>query len=115
MEVFPTAAMVVLFDLKRPLSYKKRRGRSWELCREGLAEYLLRLRALRHPRLAVPSALTISNEIGVAFKRIEDQTDAALCAYLAGLAWLYGDVRMDQVGTLQDGYIVLPKAVSVVM
>jgi hypothetical protein len=27
-------------------------------------------------------------------------TDAALCAYLAGLAWLYGETVMEQVGTL---------------
>ena len=62
--------------------------------------------------MELPSEWTVREEIGVAFKRIEDLTDAALCGYLAGLAWVYGEMAMEQVGTLKDGYIVLPKAIS---
>lgn len=37
MEVFPAAAMVRLFNLTAPLVYKKKRGRTWEQCGEGLS------------------------------------------------------------------------------
>ena len=51
-------------------------------CQTGLADYQARLRGLRNPRLELPSEWIVREEIGLVFKRIEDLTDAALCAYL---------------------------------
>lgn len=35
-----------------------------------------------------------------------------LCAYLAGLAWLGGERRMEAIGTIMDGYVAVPRATS---
>ena len=45
-------------------------------------------------------------ECASAFKALEDRTDAVFCAYVAALAWLG---RVEALGTLSDGYIVLPR------
>ena len=45
-----------------------------------------------------------------AFKDLEDRTDAVMCAYVAALAWLG---RAECVGTLAEGYIVLPHSSAV--
>jgi len=54
--------------------------------------------------------LTVSKEKGVAYKHIEDRVDAALCAYLAALAWLFGDSRLEMIGCVDEGYVVVPRA-----
>ena len=51
----------------------------------------------------------VNNEKGKALKPIEDQVDAVTCAYLAALAWLYGEKRLEMVGTLKEGYVVVPR------
>jgi predicted RNase H-like nuclease len=106
MEVFPAAAMVRLFDLRAPLPYKKKHGRSWRDCQAGLADYINRLRMVESPRLEVPDELTVNGRTGKAFKDLEDRVDALLCAYVAALSWLG---RAESVGTLAEGYIVLPQ------
>ena len=108
MEVFPAPAIVRLFQLDRALIYKKKRGRTWDLCRAGLCSYLTSLAALSDPSLTMAGP-TLGEEKGVALKRIEDQTDAVLCAYLAGLAWLFGEERLEAIGTIDKGYIVVPR------
>ena len=105
MEVFPAAAMARLFDLEAPLPYKKKKGRSWEQCRKGLTTYIEHLRALRAPALILPDSIEVNGEKGKAFKALEDRVDAALCAYVAALAWLG---RTECIGTAEMGYIVLP-------
>ena len=57
--------------------------------------------------MMLPADLRVNDEKASAFKRIEDRTDAVMCAYIAALAWLG---KVECVGTLAGGYIVLPKA-----
>jgi predicted RNase H-like nuclease len=64
MEVFPAAAMVRLFTLTVPLVYKKKRGRSWDVCRVGLNSYIDQLRNLDRPSLVFPADLRIGIESG---------------------------------------------------
>ncbi len=109
MEVFPAPALLILFRLERGLRYKKRRGMDWASCRAGLDEYLRRLQTLRGPALRWKQPPRIGQEKGIDYKRIEDQMDAVLCAYLAGMAWLRGEEALEMVGTVQQGYIVLPR------
>ncbi|HWP37883.1 MAG TPA: DUF429 domain-containing protein, partial [Gemmatimonadales bacterium] len=108
MEVFPAAAILELFRLDAALQYKKKRGRSWPRCRRELRRLLTLFASLRNPRLSFREPLAVGSKRGKAFKEVEDQADAALCAYLAGLAWLEGARRMELVGSLKEGYIVLP-------
>jgi predicted RNase H-like nuclease len=105
MEVFPAPARARLFALTSPRPYKKKRHRSWDQCREGLGSYIEDLLSLKDPALTIPDALRVNDEKGVALKSVEDQVDAVLCAYVAALAWLG---KAECVGTLDDGYIVLP-------
>jgi predicted RNase H-like nuclease len=111
MEVFPAAALE-LFGLHRALRYKKKRGRSWPACQRGLKCLLAVFERLRDPRLKFRKPLAVGNERGKGFKAIEDQADAAFCAYLAGLGWLEGERRMELVRSLEEGYIVLPRPES---
>ena len=109
MEVFPAPALLILFGLDRGLRYKKKRGIGWTSCRAGLAEYICGLHALRGPALRWKDTPRLEDERGIAYKRIEDQLDAVLCAYLAGLAWLGGGEALEMVGTVSQGYIALPR------
>ncbi len=110
MEVFPAAALVQLFDLDRALPYKKKRGRSWPACRRAFGHLLALFDKLSGPRLVFRKPLALAHERGKAFKEMEDQADAAFCAYLAALAWLEGERRLELVGSLDGGYIVLPRS-----
>lgn len=105
MEVFPAPALYRLFG--RVPRYKKKPARTWESCRAELGAYLDLLTSLKTPCLRFPTTLTVSDQRGVAFKGLEDQIDAVLCAYLAALAWS-GEV--ESVGTIEGGYVVLPAA-----
>jgi predicted RNase H-like nuclease len=103
--------MVRLFGLARAIVYKKKSGRSWDRCRAGLRSYLDGLKALSTPALTLDVPLMLVEEKGAAaFKRVEDQPDAVLCAYVAGLAWLFSAQRLEMIGTISDGYLVLPRA-----
>ena len=90
--------------------YKKKRRRTWDVCRAGLSSYIDQLRALDGPRLTFPADLIIGTEKAKAFKKIEDRVDAVLCAYVAALAWIG---KAECVGNLAEGYIVLPSSTSV--
>jgi predicted RNase H-like nuclease len=100
--------MVRLFNLRKAIRYKKKKGRSWKACREGLSSYLSNLGQLSDPRLETETPLVISEERGRGLKRIEDEADAVMCAYIAALAWLYGTPRVEMVGDLQSGYVAVP-------
>ncbi len=108
MEVFPAPAIVTLFQLDSSLRYKKKPRRGWGDCRAELSRYIELLRSLQEPRLELPD-ISVAGERGTAFKALEDRVDAILCAYLAGLGWLFGTDRLEMVGSLQDGYIIVPK------
>ena len=110
MEVFPAPALVRLFALRTSLVYKKKRKRSWEACSAGLSRYIESLRSLTAPQLLFDNSLALNGEKGVAYKRIEDQVDSVLCTYLAALAWLFGNQRLEMIGTIEKGYVVVPRA-----
>lgn len=109
MEVFPAPALVTLFQLASSLRYKKKPTRTWDGCRAELSRYVELLQSLRRPQLILPEDLRVTNESGRVYKALEDRVDAILCAYLAGLAWLFGSERLEMVGSLKEGYIVLPR------
>jgi len=45
--------------------------------------------------------------VGKAYKAKEDRADALLCAYLGALAVLG---RMEMLGSVEEGHIVVPRA-----
>ncbi|MGZ8746432.1 MAG: bifunctional ribonuclease/(p)ppGpp synthase [Mycobacterium sp.] len=117
LEVYPHAASVALFRLRRTLKYKHKQGRKRdtlqsELLRlmnliEGLAETQVPLHVAQHEdwqrlRHSVETA-TRKSEL----RRAEDPVDAVLCAYVA----LYAVRRPDDVtlyGDADTGYILTP-------
>lgn len=105
-EVYPHAAAVRLFGLDRIVKYKKgpRARRGVELGR------LRRLLLEQLPRLDPPLTLELPAvpERGD-LKAVEDQIDAAFCAYLAAHWWRWGKERNELFGTPEDGCIVVPR------
>ncbi|WP_148615387.1 DUF429 domain-containing protein [Nocardioides rubriscoriae] len=108
-EVYPHPATIVLFGLDKVLKYKAKPGRDLELLRSEL------LALMTHVEGVVTTdetwqALRTSVETATQkaqLRRVEDQVDGVLCAYLA----LFADTRPDEVtryGDLETGYIVTP-------
>ncbi len=102
-EVYPHAAAVNLFGLSRILKYKK--GRVGDRIVE-----MNRYRDLLSQRMAV--ALPQIPAGGSALKLVEDQLDAAMCAYIGWHWWTYGAARAMVLGNRRDGYIVNPAQAS---
>lgn len=114
-EVYPHPAHVVLFRRERIIKYKKGRVASR---RDGLAEFrtgLLHHLGAAQPSLAVNGALEALLEQpletlrGIRLKHYEDQLDALLCAYLAAHFWAWGYERNEMIGSLDQGYIIIPR------
>ena len=109
-ECYPHAAMLELFALRRTLKYKKKR-QPWDEARTAFREVLGHLAALRDPALVlepeVREALEPGTSLGKAYKAREDRADALLCAYLGALAVLG---RMEMLGSVAEGHIVVPRA-----
>jgi predicted RNase H-like nuclease/ppGpp synthetase/RelA/SpoT-type nucleotidyltranferase len=116
-EVYPHPATVALFRLGRTLKYKDKKGRTFtdlhdELRRlitllEGLEDAATPLhlahRAAWKDLVAQVEAATRKSEL----RRIEDQVDAVVCAYVA----LYAEREPEHTttyGDLANGYIVTP-------
>ena len=106
-EVHPHAASVSLFDLPQIVKYKK--GRRADRARElGRLRNLMMERLTQlQPRLPLPylPELPASGPL----KPVEDQIDAVLCAYIAAHWWYWGKERNTVFGSLNDGYIVVPR------
>ncbi len=108
-EVYPHPATVVLFGLEKVLRYKAKPGRDLELLRGELLALMTHVEALvttdetwQALRTSVETATQKAQ-----LRRVEDQVDGVLCAYLA----LFADTRPDDVtryGDLETGYIVTP-------
>lgn len=111
-ETFPTAAQLSLFDLTRPIRYK--RG-PIEVRREGLRSLQMRLAMLDDAALPIEdtSALKLllrtdpATLQGARLKALEDELDAVLCALVAALAWTAPD-RLLTYGERERGAIVVP-------
>jgi predicted RNase H-like nuclease/ppGpp synthetase/RelA/SpoT-type nucleotidyltranferase len=120
-EVYPHPATVALFRLGRTLKYKAKPGRSMELLRSELLVLMDLIEGLADadPPLLVsgpaaqPSAWESLRRAaeGAARKSelrvVEDQVDAALCAYIGLLAARHPE-RTTTYGDFETGYIVTP-------
>lgn len=114
-EVYPHPATITLFGLSRVIPYKAKLGRDLESLRAAhgaLLDLLERecgslLRVAESPRWAELRAVVVGARRKADLRRIEDEVDAILCAYLA---WLWGrrDERMRVLGDVTTGYIVVP-------
>lgn len=114
-ETYPHAVMVALFRLPERLPYKARgRRRSWSTRAAAYAEFRRRLAELAHaePRLDVPRSLLTEDLEGMtekARKGYEDLLDAILCGYMAQYAWYWGTTRCRTYGSIEEGYMILPR------
>ncbi len=114
-EVYPHPAMVALFGLGSVLPYKAKTGRDLESLRDAFTELLDHLERVAGATLDLASSArwdSIRSTVVNARRKsdlgaIEDEVDAIFCAYLAWL-WGTGDPRMECLGSLSSGYIVIP-------
>jgi predicted RNase H-like nuclease/ppGpp synthetase/RelA/SpoT-type nucleotidyltranferase len=116
-EVYPHPATVALFRLGRTLKYKHKPGRTLaqlrsELarlmdCLAGLADADVPLRLNDHDQWKALVAMVESAERKSELRRVEDQVDAVVCAFVG----LFAERRPDLTTTYGDyasGYIVTP-------
>ncbi|MBC7596126.1 MAG: DUF429 domain-containing protein [Kineosporiaceae bacterium] len=116
-EVYPHPATIALFTLGRTLKYKNKPGRSLsqlrsELLRlmtliEGLADAAVSMNVTDHDDWRSLTAAAGSAERKSDLRRVEDQVDAVMCAYVA----MYAERRPGGTTTYGDfasGYIVTP-------
>lgn len=108
-EVYPHPATIVLFGLPSVLRYKAKPGRDLELLRTELARLMTLVAGVvatddRWDQLREQAERATRK---VDLRRVEDQVDAVLCAYLAHFC----DHHRDQVtryGDAETGYILTP-------
>ena len=111
-ETFPTAAQLSLFDLSRPLRYK--RGTT-DMRREGLRALQMRLAMFEDAAVPIEETGAWRTLLrrdpmrlrGAEMKALEDELDAVLCALVAALAWR-APRRLLTYGDLQQGAITVP-------
>ncbi len=107
-EVYPNAAMVQLFSLGRIVKYKRGTLASRVAALRRFRLLLLRELPRLTPALAPPRLPSVPSG-GAALKRVEDQLDALLCAYVAAHWWYWGRALNDVLGDASQGYIVVPR------
>ena len=115
LEVYPHAALVQLFDLKKIIKYKKG---TVAMKREGLQILQRKLAELPNaePRLlSSPSfhafiCADVQNLGGQRLKDYEDAIDGLICAYLAYYYWRWTCARTEIFGDVKNGYIVNPSS-----
>src|SRR5262245_20599710 len=116
LEVYPHPAIVAVFGLPRTLKYKSKPGRDLNFLRDQL--HLLMSHVDRLGRADPALVLGESWEIlrgdvadagrKVDLRRVEDQVDAVVCAYVGLLAQRRPD-DMTTYGDFETGYIVTPR------
>lgn len=120
LEVFPHPALVVLLERTERLPYKPKPGRSLDVRHGAMCELLDGLEHLKRadppldvtagpdwPRLAETLHARPS---GAALKRLEDELDAYVCAYIGLYHLAWAGRRSLTVGDATNGYIVTPVA-----
>jgi predicted RNase H-like nuclease len=117
-EVFPHPALVVLLDRTERLPYKAKPGRSLDVRHAAMGELLAGLEHLKRgdPPLDVAAssewarlaATCAARPSGAVLKRLEDELDAYVCAYIGVYHLAWDGSRSLTVGDGQDGYIVTP-------
>ena len=112
-EVYPHPATIVLFGLPKVLRYKAKPGRDVDLLRSELLTLMTFVAGVVSTdetwaglRDQVENA-TRKSEL----RRVEDQVDAVLCAYLAHFAEHRPDL-VTRYGDPETGYIVTPDSRS---
>ncbi|MDT4968770.1 MAG: hypothetical protein QOJ64_3507 [Acidobacteriota bacterium] len=117
MEVYPHAAMVELWNLKKIIKYKKG---SPEVKREGLKRlrrHMIGLCNDQPPLLCTGELMgllgkSLNDLVGRSLKKYEDQLDALICAYLAYYFWYWDWEKNEMYGDIKSGYIVNPRLPS---
>jgi predicted RNase H-like nuclease len=122
-EVFPHPALVVLLARSERLPYKAKPGRSLAVRRAAMDELVQGLLDLERadppldvttsptwPRLmAAWAAIANADAAGpAALKRLEDELDAHVCAYVGWYHLAWSGTRSLTVGDGRHGYIVTP-------
>jgi predicted RNase H-like nuclease len=118
LEVFPHPALVVLLDRRERLPYKPKPGRSLEVRHDAMCELLDGIVALKRgdppldvaacPDWARLAAMCQARVSGAALKRLEDELDAYVCAYIGLYHLAWAGRRSLTVGDAANGYIVTP-------
>jgi predicted RNase H-like nuclease len=114
-EVYPHAAMIGLFGLRRTLKYKAR-GTGKRDQATVLAAWQSYQQHMRNLAQATPPlnghetllAQDVGHLRGRARKHYEDQVDALLCAYVLLYAYRWGAARCRTFGDLATGHIFTP-------
>ena len=117
-EVFPHPAIVVFFGRSERLPYKAKQGRPLTVRHAALCELRQGLVDLERadppldvttsPEWARLAALCDTKPSGVAFKRLEDELDAYVCAYIGWYHLAWAGTRSLTVGDRRRGFIVTP-------
>lgn len=115
-EVYPHAATVALFGLGRILRYKHKQGRDLPLLQAELTRLLDLLEtlvdddvplALDHPDWLRVCETVRTATTKAALRRVEDEVDAVVCAYVA-LLERHAPDRLTRYGDVETGVIVTP-------
>src|SRR5690349_20662912 len=112
-EVYPYAALVVLFALDKIVKYKKGTLESKRSGLKSLRALVWQLtegvpRLLPNEKLKEFLAIDIASISGQRLKNYEDALDALVCAYLAFHWRPWGESRTEAFGDISSGYIVNP-------
>lgn len=117
-EVFPHPALVVFLGRAERLPYKARPGRSLAIRHAAMGELLQGLLDLKRadPPLDVTTgpewrslaATCDARPAGAALKKLEDEMDAYVCAYIGCYHLAWAGRRSLTVGDGRRGYIVTP-------
>lgn len=112
-EVYPHAAMIALFGLRRTLKYKARQGRGYPERWRELEELQRHLTGLSRaqPAFHIEDGVLGRSPRGLrggALKTLEDALDSLVCAYVALLYAVAGFRRCAVFGDGPRGHIVIP-------
>ncbi len=109
-EVYPRAVIRRMWGAITP--YKSPRKAKRDIVRQGLQELHMLLTQQLDPPIIWPElapSLDLTCATPGELKRHADLLDAALSGYICKLAWQYGPSHVETLGTLADGFIMLPR------
>ena len=104
-EVYPHPAMIRLFDLEQIIKYKKGTVAVKKLEFKKLQNCLRKSLHKHMDEISPEIESLLSNEWS---KKIEDQTDAIVCALIGYIHWKRQGILSKIVGSIEEGFILLP-------
>ena len=117
-EVYPHPALVVLLERTERLPYKAKPGRSLAVRHAAMGELVEGLERLKladppfdvrtSPRWSALVATCHARPTGAALKRLEDELDGYVCAYVGWYHLAWAGRRSLTIGDARTGYIVIP-------